>query len=76
MTVQESFFGIGRRRGTVKISLKTVNNNLNMSWLQYVPTSQALALLSQSRLLNHHLSCKYEVKKAAQLNYVVIRGNQ
>lgn len=55
---------------------ETAANLSKMSWLQYVPTSQALALLSQSKLLNHHLSCKYEVKKAAQLNYIVIRGNE
>jgi hypothetical protein len=44
-----------------------------MSW--YVPTSQALALLAQNRLLKHYVKSNYEVKSFNSLNYVVIHGD-
>lgn len=43
-----------------------------MSW--YVPTSQALGLLAQNKLLKYYLKSSFEVKSSHALNYVVFKG--
>ena len=44
-----------------------------MSW--FIPTSQALGLLAQNRLLKYYVKSSYEIKSSSALNYVVIKGN-
>ena len=44
-----------------------------MSW--FVPTSQAMGLLAQNRLLKYYVRSKYEIKSTSALNYVVIKGD-
>lgn len=44
------------------------------SW--FTPTTQALGLLAQNRLLKYYVSSPYEVKSSAALNYVVVKGKE
>lgn len=44
-----------------------------MSWFT-TPTSQALGLLAQNRLLKYYVRSPYEIKSSAALNYVVVKG--
>ena len=44
-----------------------------MSW--FVPTSQAMGLLAQNRLLKHYVKSSYEIKSSSALNYMVVKGN-
>ncbi len=44
-----------------------------MSW--FIPTSQAVGLLAQQRILKHYVRSSYEIKSTNALNYVVIKGN-
>ena len=44
-----------------------------MSW--FTPTSQALGLVAQNKLLKYYVRSTYEVKSSKALNYIVVKGN-
>ena len=42
------------------------------SW--FTPTTQALGLLAQNKLLKRYVRSPFEVKSSAALNYIVVKG--
>jgi hypothetical protein len=44
-----------------------------MSW--FVPTSQAMGLVAQNKLLKYYVRTNFQIKNAHALNYIVVKGN-